>query len=182
MCLTGPKEIVDFAKTFVDYDLTYCQYKPEVVNREREGGVQRESEFWNDEVKPRLEEAKSILGDKYQINEYHLDDLADDPTLLGRTYKRCLGSQIQPCIGADGHVYVCPNHRGYKQYSYGSLREKSFKEIWNDIYKRQEVMNQIDNVECFSNCTQCENCGFCVRNFSQTRGGRKGLGHGRYSW
>ena len=42
------KEIVDFAKTFVDYDLTYCQYKPEVVNREREGGVQRESEFWND--------------------------------------------------------------------------------------------------------------------------------------
>ena len=148
------KEIVDFAKTFVDYDLTYCQYKPEVVNREREGGVQRESKFWNDEVKPRLEEAKSILGDKYQINGYHLDDLADDPSILGRNYKKCLGSQISPCIGADGHVYVCPNHRGYKQYSYGSLQEKSFKEIWNDIYKRKEVMNQIDNVECFSNCTQ----------------------------
>ena len=49
---------------------------------------------------------------------------------------------------------MCTNHRGYKQYSYGSLQEKSFKEIWNDIYKRQEVMNQIDNVECFSNCTQ----------------------------
>ena len=65
-----------------------------------------------------------------------------------------MGSQIQPCIGADGHVYVCPNHRGYKQYSYGSLKEKSFKEIWLDMEKRNSVMNQIDNVECFSNCTQ----------------------------
>ena len=148
------KEIVDFAKVFGDLDLDYCQYKPEVVNREREGGIQREVEFWNKEIKPRLEEAQNILGDKYQINGYHLEDLADDPDILGRSYKKCLGSQIQPCIGADGNVYVCPNHRGYKQYSYGSLYEKSFKEIWNDINKRQSVMNQIDNVECFSNCTQ----------------------------
>lgn len=148
------KEIVDFAKVFGDLDLDYCQYKPEVVNREREGGIQREVEFWDKEIKPRLEEAKVILGDKYQINGYHLKDLAEDPTILGRHYKKCLGSQIQPCIGADGHVYVCPNHRGYKQYSYGSIHEKSFKEIWFDIKKRQSVMNQIDNVECFSNCTQ----------------------------
>ena len=148
------KEIVDFAKAFTPLDLDYCQYKPEVVNREREGGIQREVEFWNTEIKPRLDEAKSILGKKYQINGYHLVDLAEDPTILGRSYKKCLGSQIQPCIGADGHVYVCPNHRGYKQYSYGSLKEKSFKEIWLDMEKRNSVMNQIDNVECFSNCTQ----------------------------
>lgn len=148
------KEIVDFAKAFSPLDIDYCQYKPEVVNRERDGGIQREVEFWNTEIKPRLEEAKDILGDKYQINGYHLEDLAEDPTILGRYYKKCLGSQIQPCIGADGHVYVCPNHRGYKQYSYGSLHEKSFKEIWLDIEKRNMVMNQIDNVECFSNCTQ----------------------------
>jgi len=148
------KEIVDFAKAFSPLDIDYCQYKPEVVNRERDGGIQREVEFWNTEIKPRLEEAKDILGDKYQINGYHLEDLAEDPTILGRYYKKCLGSQIQPCIGADGHVYVCPNHRGYKQYSYGSLHEKSFKEIWLDIEKRNMVMNQIDNVECFSKCTQ----------------------------
>ena len=147
-------EIVDFAKFFVDYDLEYCQFKPEIVNREREDGVQRERDFWYNQVDPLLEEAKNILGEKFQINGYKLSDLENDPELYGRLYKKCLGSQVQPCIGADGHVYVCTNHRGYKQYSYGSLYESSFKEIWGNIKKKQEVMHQIDDVECFSNCTQ----------------------------
>jgi len=42
----------------------------------------------------------------------------------------------------------------YKKYSYGSLHEKSFAEIWNDVEARRKVMHQIDNVECFANCTK----------------------------
>ena len=147
-------EIVDFAKHFVNYEVDYCQYKPEIVNREREDGKQRDADFWNEQVMPLLREARGILGDKFQINGYKVTDLQEDPSLYGRTYKRCLGSQLQPCVGADGNVYVCTNHRGYKEYSYGTLHEKSFKDIWNDIEKRQAVMHQIDNVECFANCTQ----------------------------
>ena len=147
-------EIVDYANAFKDFDLDYCQFKPEIVNREREEGVQRDVEFWNEKVEPLLDEAKDILGDKFQLNGYKITDLGEDPKILGRHYKKCLGSQIQPCVGADGHVYVCPNQRGYKQYSYGSLHEKTFKEIWNDLQARQEVMHQIDNVECFKFCTQ----------------------------
>ena len=147
-------EIVDFANTFAKYDVDYCQYKPEIVNRERESGVQRTVKFWEEEVEPRLQKAKDILGDKFQINGYKLTDLENDPTLYGRNYKKCLGSQIQPCIGADGEVYVCTNHRGYKEYSYGSLYEKSFMDIWNDLTKRSEVMFNIEEKECFSNCTQ----------------------------
>ena len=146
-------EIVDFANLFKNTPITYCQYKPEIVNREREDGVQRTIEFWQ-RIKPALEEAKSILGDKFQINDYKLDDLTNDPEFFGRTYKKCIGSQLQPCIGADGHVYVCTNHRGYKEYSYGSLFEKSFEEIWDDITKRQQVMHQIEEVEKFSKCTK----------------------------
>ena len=65
-----------------------------------------------------------------------------------------IGSQFQPCIGADGHVYVCTNHRGHKEYSYGNLYEKSFKEIWNDLDKREKIMNKINKVEKFCNCSQ----------------------------
>ena len=147
-------EIVDFANFFKDFDLTYCQYKPEIIIRE-DGGEQRDIEFWRDKVKPRLEEAEKILGDKFQVNNYKLEDLSMDRKTFGRNYKKCLGSQIQPCVGADGHVYVCTNHRGWKQYSYGSLYDnKSFKEIWNDMESRQKVMHQIEEVECFSNCTK----------------------------
>tara|TARA_R100000005_G_C4973125_1_gene185414 strand:- start:373 stop:1353 length:981 start_codon:yes stop_codon:yes gene_type:complete len=147
-------EIVDFAKFFSQFDLDYCQFKPEIVNREREGGVQREVDFWNDNVEPLLQQAKELLGDKFQINGYKMEDLAKDPSLYGRSYDKCLGSQISPCVGADGHIYVCTNQRGYKKYSYGNLKDKSFKDIWNDIESRKKVMHIIDDVEKFSNCTQ----------------------------
>jgi wyosine [tRNA(Phe)-imidazoG37] synthetase (radical SAM superfamily) len=147
-------EIVDFAKFFKDIDVSYCQYKPEIIIRE-DGGQQRDIEFWRDKVQPLLDEAKEILGEKFQVNGYKLEDLAMDREKFGRNYKNCLGSQISPCIGADGHIYVCTNHRGWKEYSYGCLYDgKSFKEIWDDMQSRHKVMNQIDNVECFKNCTK----------------------------
>ena len=147
-------EIVDFANFFKDIDVSYCQYKPEIIIRE-DGGEQRDKDFWVEKVMPLLDKAKEILGNKFQCNGYKITDLTEDPSLLGRNYKKCLGSQISPCIGADGHIYVCTNHRGWKQYSYGCLYDgKSFKEIWNDLQSRHKVMNQIENVECFKNCTK----------------------------
>jgi len=148
------KGIVSFAKSFVHTGVDYCQYKPEIVNREREDGIQREIDFWEKDVEPLVAEAKEILGDKFQLPGYKFSDLKNDPELFGRRYKSCLGSQISPCVGADGHVYVCPNHRGYKEYSYGSLHDRPFSEIWNDLKARRKVMDQIDEVEKFSNCTE----------------------------
>ena len=147
-------EIVDFANFFKDFDLSYCQYKPEIIIRE-DGGQQRELDFWTNKVQPLLDQAKEILGSKFQINNYKFEDLIKDREEFGRNYKKCLGSQVQPCIGADGHVYVCTNHRGWKQYSYGCMHDgKRFKEIWQDMAARHAVMNKIENVECFSNCTK----------------------------
>jgi cyclic pyranopterin phosphate synthase len=145
--------IIDFAEFFKDYNLTYCQYKPEIVIRE-DGGQQRELEFWTKKVSPMLEEAQRILGSKYQANNYKFEDLVTDRDNFGREYKECLGSQLSPCVGADGHVYVCTNHRGWKQYSYGNLSDNSFKDIWQNISKRQEIMHKIEKVECFKNCTK----------------------------
>ena len=147
-------EITEFAKVFAHIGIDYCQYKPEIVNREREKGEQRAVEFWEQSVESRLLEAKSLLGKKFQVNGYKLLDLRNDPQSYGRNYKKCLGSQIQPCVGADGSVYVCSNHRGYKQYSYGSIYEKRFTEIWQDLKVRNAVMYQINDVEKFCNCTK----------------------------
>jgi len=146
------KEVVAFADTFNRFDVDYCQFKPEITVIEK-GGEQDRVNFWKNEVMPQLVIAKEILGNKYQINHYKLDDLVDNPETFGRNYKKCLGSQIQPCIGADGHVYICPNHRGHKKYSYGNVNEKSFKDVWNDMQARNRVRSIIEDVECFSNCT-----------------------------
>ena len=157
------KEIEIFANLFKDIDVDYCQFKPEIIQIERKNSLgnqkqnikmQISSDFWLNKVVSSLEKAKVILGHKFECNEYKLEDLIVDSENYGRNYKECIGSQFQPCIGADGNVYVCTNHRGHKKYSYGSIIEKSFSKIWNDIETRKKIMNIINKKEKFSNCTQ----------------------------
>ena len=100
--------------------------------------MQISSDFWLNKVTNILEEAKQILGSKFECNAYKLEDLIVDVKNYGRNYKECIGSQFQPCIGADGNVYVCTNHRGHKKYSYGSIYNKKFSEIWNNIEKKKK--------------------------------------------
>ena len=153
------KEVVDFAKLFKNIDVDYCQYKPEIVQIERNGTrdkikEQISSDFWLHKVIKQLDKAREILGNKFECNSYKLEDLLFDSKNYGRNYKECIGSQFQPCIGADGNVYVCTNHRGHKEYSYGSIKEKSFKNIWEDLNKRECVMKRINKTEKFSKCSQ----------------------------
>ena len=69
----------------------------------------------------------------------------------GRNYRCVLDRST--VHSADGNVYVCTNHRGHSQYSYGNLNSLSFKEIWADIENKNKIMNKINNVEKFSKCT-----------------------------
>ncbi len=152
-------EVLDFANLFKDLDVDYCQYKPEIIQIERNGASDKKQQispkFWANEVIDLLDQASKILGKKFQCNSYKVQDLiVDKKKTYGREYKQCIGSQLQPCIGADGEVYVCTNHRGHKERSYGNLYEKSFSEIWGDVSKRGCVMNQIENKEKFSMCSQ----------------------------
>jgi len=152
-------EIVDFANLFKDIDVNYCQFKPEIIQVERNGSISKTkeqigSDFWLTKVVEELDKARVILGTKFECNSYKLEDLIKSPKDYGRDYKECIGSQFQPCVGADGNVYVCTNHRGHKKYSYGNIENKSFKDIWSDLKTRSCVMNKINNEEKFKNCSQ----------------------------
>ena len=144
---------------FKDIDVNYCQFKPEIIQVERNGAINKTkeqigSDFWISKVTGELDKAREILGTKFECNSYKLEDLIKSPKDYGRDYKECIGSQFQPCVGADGNVYVCTNHRGHKKYSYGNIENKSFKNIWSDLKTRSCVMNKINNEEKFKNCSQ----------------------------
>lgn len=150
------KEIEDFANIFKNINVDYCQFKPEIIQIERAKDRKNEQiseDFWLNKAIDRLDKAKKILKDKFQCNSYKLEDLISSPESYGRSYKECIGSQFQPCINADGNVYVCTNHRGHKEFAYGSLYKNSFIEIWNDLQNRSKIMNKINYEQKFSRCS-----------------------------
>jgi MoaA/NifB/PqqE/SkfB family radical SAM enzyme len=55
-----------------------------------------------------------------------------------RCYEECRGSELVPCIGATGELWVCPNTRGLR--SLGNLHHATLKELW-DRRERQMVGN-----------------------------------------
>lgn len=47
-----------------------------------------------------------------------------------RGYEICRGSELAPCIGADGALWVCPNTRGYVDRELGNVIEEGFGAVW----------------------------------------------------
>ena len=70
MSLETYHEIVDFANVFKDLDVTYCQYKPEIVFEKRVGF--KESYFWK--VRTFINDAKDILVINFN-QMYKFEDL-----------------------------------------------------------------------------------------------------------
>jgi len=48
-----------------------------------------------------------------------------------RGYSVCRASEIGPCIGADGTLWVCPNTRGIPGRALGNVREECFADVWS---------------------------------------------------
>lgn len=85
--------------------------------------------------------------------------------------KKCEAANYRMCILPDGLVSPCPILSSYKVYI-GSLREKTFKQIWNsDEIKKIRSISKLDNNEC-SNCHYFSICGGGCLASALPKGGR----------
>ena len=95
--------------------------------------------------------AEELSTDDFQVI-IRRNNFADDGT---RHYDRCLGLPFLAYVLADGHIYTCCGFYGEKDFSYGSLYEQSFKEIWTGKLKN-EVIHRIETTldvhKCMKHC------------------------------
>lgn len=76
----------------------------------------------------------------------------NDVNISTRTYPKCYFNQVVPVIGADQNIYTCHNQAYNKDSIVGSIKNKSFKEVWMS----QETKKFFDNFNCGKVCTgQC---------------------------
>lgn len=142
------KEIETFAALGKEHKAGYVQFKPMIQNCFAD--TQLEKDWWMKEVIPRLNKAEKIY-DRCVLNAYKLKDVMHPETSYGRNYEECYGHYFVPCVGATGAVWLCTHMRHIAGFSFGNLKEQSFREIW-DSKRRQRVIKRIDFAKCQDCC------------------------------
>lgn len=101
-------------------------------------------------VTEQLKNIQGLTDERFSVNAtYDLDSGAHSNV---RTYHHCPTMQIVPVIAADQNVYGCHNVAYTEHGKIGSIRDKSFKELWFSE-EAKLAFNHLDPVrDCRHQC------------------------------
>jgi len=107
-----------------------------------------------DDVLKQIEKVKKeLVNNKFEAYESYTSEFESGGSSQ-RDYKRCYIMQTVPAIGADSNVYFCHNKAYDQSGLLGSIKNKSFKELWFS----QEVAKKFREADVSSLCKhQCSN-------------------------
>jgi radical SAM protein with 4Fe4S-binding SPASM domain len=89
----------------------------------------------------------------FRLNTMHKWDEREKP------YRRCLALPFWTYIDAGGNVWGCSMFLGKKEFLYGNIADKTFREIWNGAARKKSlamVCNKLDAAKCRINCRMDE--------------------------
>lgn len=133
------KEIYETTNLSRRLGVDYIQLRPVFIP-----GSEPIVNIW-EQVKESMQKAMELTNDKFHV--FPILHRFDEMAKVERTFSHCLGHAVLGVVGANSNVYLCCQLRGNPEFSFGSLEEESFFEIWNGK-KRQEVIKRIDLEKC----------------------------------
>lgn len=82
-----------------------------------------------DSVIDQIREAKNLSQDGFSVYDTYENDFSMS-SVAERNYPRCYIMQIVPVIGANSRVYFCHDKAYSTSGELGSIKDRSFKELW----------------------------------------------------
>ncbi|MCX6896574.1 MAG: radical SAM protein [Verrucomicrobia bacterium] len=137
--------LLPFAKTLKDCGVENVRFSPVYVSNFRE---------YHEPIAPRvreqLREIQAICDDRFSVNStYDLDSPSKSPN---RAFTRCLYMQTVPVVGADLNVYACHNTAYSEHGKIGSMRDRSFKQLWFSEDAKKAFCSLNPSVVCRHEC------------------------------
>ncbi len=133
------REIFQLAKLLKETGIDYFQVRP--IFSEENVNI---TKIWvdADEV---INKTLELSDDKFYV--FPIQRRFDDITSKKKNYDSCLIHTLLSVIGADGNVYLCSLYRGDERFSFGNVKESSFREIWNSE-ERKRISEMVDINKC----------------------------------
>jgi MoaA/NifB/PqqE/SkfB family radical SAM enzyme len=143
------EEVFDSAKLYRDLGVNHIKFTPRWIEGDWLG---YHSPFMKS-VLHQIETARSEL----ETSNFSVYDTYDnDLNMTGvkeRKYKKCYIMQITPVIAADSNVYFCHDKTYTNKGLLGSIKDKSFKQLWFSE-ESKKIFNGMDpSIWCKHHCT-----------------------------
>jgi MoaA/NifB/PqqE/SkfB family radical SAM enzyme len=142
------RNLYEFTKRLKDAGVENVRFSPMYV----ENFIEYHSEIVK-EVNFELEKIKSLIDDGFTVNTtYNISPGSSHSKI--RSYQRCYIMQTVPVIGADLAVYACHNKAYDHTGKIGSIKDKSFSELWFS----EETKNMMQTFNAKHRCMhECSN-------------------------
>jgi MoaA/NifB/PqqE/SkfB family radical SAM enzyme len=148
-------EVYDAAKFFQELGLDHIKFTPRWIDHDQVdsstglGWIDYHAPF-KESVINQINRAKR----DFSINIY--DTYENDFNLTGknfRPYVKCPTIEITPVIAADQMVYTCHDKAYTDLGKIGSIKDKSFKELWYSEATKEFIRNFDPQEKCRHHCT-----------------------------
>ncbi len=95
---------------------------------------------------PSLNYAKEYSNDKFKVlSSYSDEEIKQDDSAFNSCGKKCFTQHIWACIGPDCELYSCGHRTYFGVKSYGSLLNHSFKDLWTNQKRLENLKNLPDD-------------------------------------
>ena len=145
------QEVYDAAKFFKEIGLNHVKFTPRWIEG-REKWLEYHEPFKEKVIEQIKRAKKELVDDKFDIFDTYENDFlfTGNPE---RNYNRCFIMQTIPVIGADSKVYFCHDKTYTNHGLLGSIKDKSFKELWFSKEAAEIFKNFNPKVCCKHHCT-----------------------------
>ncbi len=144
-------EVYEAAKFFKELGVNHIKFTPRWID-EKGKWKEYHSQFKNNVIEQIKRAKEELIDNNFAI----FDTYENDFKLTGvpeRTYSKCPIMQIVPVIGADSIVYFCHDKTYNDDGALGSLKDKSFKELWFSKESAEKFKNFNPMINCRQHCT-----------------------------
>tara|TARA_Y100000034_G_C6910131_1_gene424125 strand:- start:10729 stop:11823 length:1095 start_codon:yes stop_codon:yes gene_type:complete len=143
--------VYEAARHFKQLGVNHVKFTPRWIDKK--GEWEKYHEPFKESVIEQIKRANRELVDE---NFSIFDTYENDFSLTGvpeRTYSKCAIMQTVPVIGADSVVYFCHDKTYMKNGALGSIKDKSFKDLWFSP-EAEKIFREFNaKKECPQHCT-----------------------------
>ncbi len=142
-------QIYDAAKLWKEAGVDYFAIKP-MYKQEKNKYIPPMLEDY-DKAEKLMTRALELEDEKFKVYakfEQFKEVIEQDPK---REYGKCYGHAFSTALLADGNFYLCGNLHSEERYSFGSIYDRGFKDIWYSE-KRKKVIKNINFAKCPVRC------------------------------